>query len=43
MEEVERDIRDSIDRDLNVKMRAATRSLKISKRDFLKKADKYSF
>ena len=32
MEVVERDIRDSIDHDLNVKMRAATEKFKINKR-----------
>ena len=43
MEEVERDIRDSIDHDLNVKMRAATEKFKISKRDFLKKLINIAF
>ena len=36
MEVVERDIRDSIDHDLNVKMRAATESLRINNKSALK-------
>ena len=35
MEVVERDIRDSIDHDLNVKMRAATESLRINNKSAL--------
>ena len=36
MEVVERDIRDSIDHDLNVKMRAATEKFRINKKSALK-------